>query len=51
MNVDLEQGNIISIVKPTRKKMSVDPDGSNKKDFLKPKRGFKSVKSDTSITR
>lgn len=49
VNVDLEQEKIISIVKPHRKKMSIDPDGSNKKDFLKPKRGFKSVKSDTSV--
>ncbi len=51
MNVDLEQEKIVSIVKPMRKKMSVDPDGSNKKEFLKPKRGFKSVKSDSSIAR
>ncbi len=35
-----------------RKKMSIDPDGSNKHELLKPKpRGFKSIKSDIGMKR
>ena len=31
VNIDIEEGKITSINKPQRKKMSIDPDGSNKK--------------------
>jgi hypothetical protein len=37
VNVDLATGTIKNVVRLMRKKMSIEPDGTNKKEFLKPK--------------